>query len=95
MARLVVDNAKACREALKLLADDAQTRSKGSLDTTHQTWLYDQDALFSIWIAELGVFAPGEFSVEHRLRKNELVAKGLTQILEALLFNLCQGMRNS
>jgi hypothetical protein len=92
MARFIVDNAKACREAFKLLADDAQTRS---LDETHQTWLCDQDALFSIWVAKLGVFAPGDLSVEHRLRKNQLVVEGLTQILEALLFNLRQGTRNS
>jgi predicted alpha/beta hydrolase family esterase len=51
-------------------------------------WAEDQNARFHIWAANLGVFAPGHASSDHRLGQHPEVVQVLTQLLKALEANL-------
>lgn len=53
-----------------------------------RTWAEDQLARLNLWADNLGVFAQGEFSINHRLAKNRQVAFLVEQLIEALLANV-------
>jgi len=52
------------------------------------SWAEDQSARFQLWIASLGVFAPGHASSDHRLRNNHGTVQVISQLLKALEANL-------
>ncbi|KAF4633525.1 hypothetical protein G7Y89_g4594 [Cudoniella acicularis] len=51
-------------------------------------WAENQSARFLLWSANLGVFAEGHASTDHRLEKHPEVARVLTQLLKSLEANL-------
>ena len=52
------------------------------------TWLQNVQLRANLFTAKLGVFAAGSLSIDHRLRRNKTVARGVSQILGAVLLNL-------
>lgn len=49
-----------------------------------RTWAEDQMARLNLWADSLGVFAQGEFSINHRFAKNPHIALLVEQLVEAL-----------
>lgn len=72
------------------------TRSEEFLDqltnqdseSEYAPWAQSQKMRLSLWAAKLGVFASGALSIEYRLRKNEVAAQAILQLLDALVSNL-------
>lgn len=59
-------------------------------------WAEDQMARFKIWATNLGVFASGHASIEHRLRDNSEIYNLILQLLLTLRANLryCRSARD-
>ena len=81
----IVSQAELCLEALGVLAEGVPTDDPNREDAA---WLTDQQLRFDLWCARLGVLAPGDLSITHRLRRNQVAARAIAQVLEALLINL-------
>jgi len=62
-----------------------------SIDDRDGIGAEDQLVRFNIWTSNLGVFAEGHASVEHRLRDHSIAYKLIVQLLEALCANLAHG----
>ena len=58
------------------------------LPSGEELWAEDQMTRFNIWTANLGVFALGYASVEHRLRDHSEIYNLMLQFLDALHANL-------
>jgi hypothetical protein len=78
----IASHAAACVQVFnKCLAHDVLIRYEDE-------WTEDQLARFNIWAANLGVFARGHASADHRLRYGDEVRNLMLQLLEALCNNL-------
>lgn len=53
-----------------------------------EEWAQEQQARFRMWAANLGVFARGQASVDHRLRDSSELQDLVLQLLDALYANL-------
>ena len=54
------------------------------LESGRMQWVENQRARLNLWADNLGVFAGGRLSVEHRLRRNQEVYHVILQLLKAL-----------
>lgn len=78
----IPEKTQACVSSLKNLRDSHIASQ------AQRTWAEDQLARLNLWADNLGVFAQGEFSINHRLAKNRQVAHLVEQLIEALLGNV-------
>jgi hypothetical protein len=69
-----------------------QCLSSDTLPSYENGWTEDQLARFNIWAANLGVFARGHASADHRLRDCDEIRNLILQLLEALCENLQYSM---
>lgn len=74
--------AKGCSDAFAAyLTDPAQISDR-------EEWAEEQQARFNMWAANLGVFADGHASIDHRLRDSSKTHSLIFQFLDALYANL-------
>jgi hypothetical protein len=78
----IPERTQACISALKNLRDQANALQ------VQRTWAEDQLARLNLWADSLGIFAQGQFSINHRLTKNRQVTHLVEQLVEALLGNI-------
>ncbi|CZR60318.1 uncharacterized protein PAC_10214 [Phialocephala subalpina] len=71
-----------------------QCLSRDVMPSHDNGWTEDQLAGFNIWVTNLGVFAHGHASVDHRLRDCEDIRNLMLQLLDALRENLLYTMKN-
>jgi len=78
----VAVRARDCSNAFAAyLTDPAQISDR-------EEWAEEQQARFNIWAANLGVFADGHASIDHRLRDSSKTYCLIFQLLDALYANL-------
>ena len=51
------------------------------------TWVQNVQIRANLFTSKLGVFAAGSLSIDHRLRRNKTVCRGIIQILDAVVSN--------
>ena len=78
----IPEKTQACVSSLKNLRDLA------AASQAQRTWAEDQLARLNLWADNLGIFAQGEFSINHRLAKNRQVTRLVEQLVEALSGNI-------
>jgi hypothetical protein len=78
----IPEKTQACVSSLKNLRDLAVASQ------AQRTWAEDQLARLNLWADSLGIFAQGEFSINHRLAKNQQVTRLVEQLVEALAGNV-------
>lgn len=84
----IPEKTQACVSSLKNLRDLA------AASQAQRTWAEDQLARLNLWADSLGIFAQGEFSINHRLAKNRQVTRLVEQLVEALAGNVAACKRN-
>jgi hypothetical protein len=78
----VASHAQACMSLFKLYLSGPREVGR------ENEWAEDQMARFNIWASNIGAFAPGHASADHRLRDSPEVHFLLMQLLEILHANL-------
>lgn len=75
-------------ESLNKECDSSQEHTAVPQVEDQIDWAEEQQARFRLWAANLGVFAKGQASIDHRLRDSSELQDLVLQLLDALCANL-------
>lgn len=76
------------QQASRIVCSLGELRYLDASSQEQRVWAEDQLARFNLWADNLGVFAEGLLSVNHRLEKNAHVTGIINQLLVALSANI-------
>lgn len=85
----VAESAGSCLRSFQQCVEQA-----ASVHPRELSLVEDQRARFSVWTANIGVFAPSRASLDHRLREASDVQDAVIGLLEALAFRILSCKRN-
>jgi hypothetical protein len=81
------ESAQSCREQFRLLIEisaEIGPTDDAAEDVYNVGWIKDQFARFKMWAGNIGAFADGHASLDHRLRDNQTTQQFMLDFLVAL-----------